>query len=83
MVRMLSFSSYFLAKNPDRQDFFAVFLAAGVSVLTTGFSAVLDLVETVLSDLFDDFDFLVAIYFPPLIIIRFIIAHFLCYNGKK
>lgn len=83
MVRMLSFSSYFLAKNPDRQDFFAVVLTVAVSVLTTGFSAVLDLVETVLSDLFDDFDFLVAIYFPPLMIIRFIIAHFLCYNGKN
>ena len=70
---MDSFSSYFLAKNPDRQDFFApafstvLVLTASVSTFLVDFSAVLDLVDSVFLDLVDDFDFLVAI-FPPLMI---------------
>ena len=79
MVRIDSFSSYFLAKKPQKQDFFvSVFstvLVLTASVFLTDLSAVLDLVELVL-DLFDDFDFLVAI-FPPLMIFVLLYHRFL------
>ena len=65
---MLSLASYFFAKKPDRQVLpLLVFttvlvLGASCSVLTADFTAVLDLVVLAFSDLFDVFDFLVAIY---------------------
>lgn len=86
---MLSFSSYFLPKNPLRQDFgfslFAVVFFSTVLVFgasDTGFSTVFAAVvfglvvfAVDLVVLVDDFGFFVAII-PPLFDISFIIAYF-------
>ena len=64
---MLSLPSYFFAKKPDKQDLLVDFstllvLGASCSVFAAVFAAAPFLVDSVFLDLFDDFDFLVAIY---------------------
>ena len=91
-MRILSFSSYFLAKNPLRQDFLALVVAfvsstvlvlgASISDFLTDFSAVLGFVVLALVDLADDFDFLVALVTSLNNNFYYYNTVFVCYNEK-